>query len=232
MERWGHGTLTNMEPADWVPGIRGPALDCDGVNEFVSISNWDETKIDKQLSVSIWLYPHTSASPEGIIGSIPVPPTYAATDYNWLIRFSDANGSLQFRAWNPAGENMSLGAGLNLGSWNHLVVTVDIGGSGFSFYIDGVFIGADTAYGIASLDNTNNSGLHFGTYENSEYDGLFDSVLVYDRVLTSGEIEQLYSDPYCFMRPPVSSELWYVAVAANDLLLLQNSNLRGNFNRY
>ncbi|MCK4757050.1 MAG: DUF2341 domain-containing protein [Thermoplasmata archaeon] len=52
-----NGTLTNMEPGDWVNGISGTALDFDGVDELVNCGNDPSLEVTNGLTLEAWFKP-------------------------------------------------------------------------------------------------------------------------------------------------------------------------------
>jgi len=51
-----HGTLTNMEDADWVDGVVGNCLEFNGVDEYVSCPSGSCSLDGADFSISAWMY--------------------------------------------------------------------------------------------------------------------------------------------------------------------------------
>ncbi len=88
-----------------------------------------------------------------------------------------------------------VGPSISDGNWHHIAGTWtgDTTANGAKLYVDGVQVGAATATSPITLDT---HPLHLGRHAQVGYDpfaGLLDEVQVYNRPLTSGEIQTLFS---------------------------------------
>ncbi|MDA2936242.1 DUF2341 domain-containing protein [Patescibacteria group bacterium AH-259-L05] len=85
---------------------------------------------------------------------------------------------------NPSGTN---GGSVSTGAWHHVVCAWD--GSKIRIYIDGLEVGSINASGTPSLGSWNIGKRNSG---GSEFDGIIDEVRIYNRGLSSGEINKIY----------------------------------------
>lgn len=78
--------------------------------------------------------------------------------------------------------------------WHHLVVTSDGNGWGINMYIDGNQTPQTPNTGCSNPQGTNNAG---DLFLGKDYTGLLDDVILFDRVLTPIEINQLFTLDAC-----------------------------------
>jgi hypothetical protein len=52
-----NGTLTNMSGTEWTAGQRANALQFDGTNDYVSISDTDSLDITSSITIATWIRP-------------------------------------------------------------------------------------------------------------------------------------------------------------------------------
>lgn len=196
-----NGTLTNMDPAtDWVAGEIDNALDFDGTNDYVTMGNILTSEITAlPVSVSAWVYPRTTQ------GGI-----FTLDDFT-----SDSNGRQGFKVALYGGTKISGmyypcsgSAGscrcekvqntgtLQLNAWNHVAV-VFTAYNNIKLYVNG--IENSGTYYCSGTSNTINRGTfparigvitnyHGNTWRTN---GVIDDVRVYNRDLTTDEIETL-----------------------------------------
>lgn len=81
-------------------------------------------------------------------------------------------------------------------TWNHLLMT--IAGTTATIYINGVV----AASGAVTAIGTTTSVINLGCYDDTAYfyTGLMDLPFVWNRVLSSAEIQLLYTSPFCMMQ--------------------------------
>ena len=95
-------------------------------------------------------------------------------------------------------------ASINDGNWHHVAVTTS--GSGTTLFIDGVALTGGAVDYTSTTDTTaffddvsNPSSITIGAYSSGgiggEFSGLIDDVRIYDRALTTLDIDQLYTPP-------------------------------------
>ena len=202
------GTLTNMDPAtDWVVDRGQYALDFDGVNNNVQVGYRPEYDLSTVKSVSGWIFSRAYDGPFGINDCITTD--FIANSRTWqfnainqgnqqtagLIVFSGGTGGGFFEA--------VTGQLLGVNIWHHIAFTTPNRFEVFDdvkVYIDGVgrstvnntsgtFITARTlqpqnTLGIGIRPGPNNQDLYFN--------GFIDDVQLHNRVLSPGEIQQLY----------------------------------------
>lgn len=162
-------------------GVVGHALSFDGATTIPFAST--TSRFTTALSVSFWLKAVTSA----------------ATNNGWPI--SESNGNLSPYSFAVSNDNLWLvsGGGSTVlttfpdgdTGWVHVVLVWDIGGMTATPYINGAK-DKSTAFTMVSYGGTQ---LVFGVRGSlPHYNGYLDDVRMYDRLLTSSEVAELYAE--------------------------------------
>ena len=123
-------------------------------------------------------------------------------DYAVLISRDNVNNCVNtYGQWSIRFINMVFTTGINgyltvsrsnANEWQHLVMTSN--NDNLSFYRNGLLEQSTTEVFCTNPNPTINSGsLFLGKF----YDGSIDDVIIYDRILTSAEVTQLYNLPVC-----------------------------------
>jgi len=174
------GTLTNMEDADWVTGKYGRGLHFDGVNEFVSVPN-DTSLNSASFSVEFWFKADTNRT-QGLVDK------WVAN--GWRIFMHVTTGVIEFDAVGEVG-NIQTSA-TTAGTWYHIVATYDDNTNEAKLYLN-----AGTPSSASSVDyqNTYTNPFVVSPTHGARFDGVIDEVRMYNRVLSSQEVEMLYLHP-------------------------------------
>ena len=176
-----HGTLTN-DPAWTAGGIRGGALDFDGVDDYIDVPHNDALSLSSQLTISVWVY-NTSPSFTDTYRIIS-KETPGANDNFWL--------SLQNQTvWFGVGDSFfPTSTTLTADSWHHVAASFDDASNDVRLYLDGVEV--DQFFTGASI-TPNTSALRIGANweSNKHWEGLLDDVRLYDRVLSAADVAAL-----------------------------------------
>lgn len=175
-----HGTLTGMGPGtDWVPSGGKLALDFDGVNDQVNLTN-DIVLNSKSFSISFWAAQVGSSS-----AAMPLGNRNTTNSYLW---FRSAN---YLRVAFPVGtvEFTSITAFTEL---SHYVVTGSVSSAGLSSIGLSVNGKAQTPQIIADSSFTLNT-IGAGYSGAFWFPGQIDDVRLYNRALAPYEIWQLAS---------------------------------------
>lgn len=215
-----HGTLTNMTPStDWVwdSTLNRFALDMDGTNDFMTLTAthlagsvegnpWNMV-LPINNTIAFWLRPDATANDDYIYGKSGDGGTQRCTKF-------DGSGHLGFYSGSAY---VYTSAAMNDGKYHHVALAVRENGSygQRGIYVDGVLSLAFTDLG--------SSASYYGTYQGIDgfggnpnygyYDGIFADPLVYTRILSAAEIQQL-ADPSNVMLSgliaPPRRRLWAV----------------------
>ncbi|MCU7796882.1 MAG: DUF4347 domain-containing protein [Candidatus Thiodiazotropha sp. (ex Myrtea spinifera)] len=79
--------------------------------------------------------------------------------------------------------------GLFDGNWHHVVGMVN--GADWSLYVDGTLVDSINNGFVGNIDNSNTLRIGASSASHNEYDGLIDDVRIYDRALTTTDINEL-----------------------------------------
>ncbi len=176
------GLLTGMDPAtDWV----GAALDFDGSNDTVEAPL---SLPGLPLSIATWVY---------------------SRDNTWrsTLSLTDATESYGYSLWNAGSASQHIAvsrdsggdysatipAGFTESTWHHLVAVFAL--SGYSYiYLDGRL--EETSGGPFTKDQAvTKLKIGFSPESVNKFNGLVDRVAVYNRALTSDEIQDAFLRP-------------------------------------
>ncbi len=160
--------------------VRGGVLGLDGSNDYVNVGSFDPASSG---SISFWInLDVVTGAFDRIFGG----------DDAFEMRAQDAAGGymIQNDLFTNGSSVLSGVSVLGFGTWSHVVGTYD--SSGFKqIYIDGSL----DAPGVRSNDDPGIDVLFIGVRTGmSDYiDGYLDDVMIYNRVLTSSEVSNIFS---------------------------------------
>jgi hypothetical protein len=170
----------------WVSGRSGNGLQFDGVNDYVRVG--DVLDIYDRITLSVWIKPATVSRDQDIVCK-DWQTSYMGYEFG-----INSAGELMFRI-NPTSSSYayrtSSGAGITTNTWQHVAVTFD--GTNVRFYKNGALI--TTVAGSGRLYSSSEV-VYVGTYETTGmyvFSGALDELRIYNRQLSSSEINQLYT---------------------------------------
>ncbi|MDD3927621.1 MAG: LamG domain-containing protein [bacterium] len=181
------GTLTNMDTSTcWVDGRIGHALKFDGDNDYVDCGNGENLQITDEVTLEAWVKP--TGSHKNNAGSI-VSKAYS----NYVLQISTVSGSDKALCFIGGSSSYLYSTStIPLNTWTH-IVAVGKSGEYIRLYINGQ-LNAQKTSGVASMSNTSDNiliGKRFGGYY---LNGVVDEVKVYNRALSSEEINKNFID--------------------------------------
>jgi hypothetical protein len=150
------------------------------------------------FSISCWTNTGTLALNGTLVGHFQGS---GVNSFQWVIR-SQNSGDIYFRWWDSAANDSSAvspSSTVASSTTYHLVLTVDVsaGGSGIKVYKNGTEVGMTSFTSNAtSKSGTNTEPWSIGMLSNNtsaNYPGWVDEVGVWERVLTSDEVTELYN---------------------------------------
>lgn len=182
------GTISGSP--SWVTGKIGDALSFNGSNDIVDMGAGSQSTLNfgtSDFSVSFWINPaSTSGGGEDVMSEWPVGGSAGsfsvATVGNRVLMFLNNTSTYKYSNTNA----------LAAGTWTH-VVYVKKSTTNFDVYINGVLDDGASAGSIPSSVSaaTNDFEIGIGRY-NTDFNGLIDDVKIYNRALTSDEVEAQY----------------------------------------
>jgi hypothetical protein len=177
-----NGALSGMTATAMVLGKVGQALNFDGVNDRITLSNLDTYATH---SVSLWLKrgQTSSATSEGLIG--------CNTSGGWSLGIDTTTDGRIYNGKIGTSAHYSTGV-ITDTNWHHVVETRD--GTNVKFYIDGA-LDSTVSDTDASFSCSGGAASYAIGDANSSlpYKGRLDDVRLYNRVLTATEISQIYT---------------------------------------
>ena len=196
-----HGTLKPATDTTLMRTISnfGPCLEFDGTGDYIEIADHDDfTPILTPFSISMWVNMHTATyfvwASKWEVGSNQEWNLYTGTPKKINFRIYDDSASASIgRLYNT-----SLASYEN--QWTHFVATYDGGvlSSGCKIYLNGNRVDdADSKSGSFISAENLDAPVYIGRYDTKYSNGLFDNVVIYNRVLTANEVHKLYREKYC-----------------------------------
>lgn len=182
-----NGTVNGATLTSDRNGVSNSAYNFDGINDFI-IAPGNSQFSNNSKTIAFWVNFNTSSGGEEIIclGS------QSSTTWGCIVD----NGLMVLNYGRGCTNNPSQPAPINLtmANWHQLIfVSTGVAGN-TSMYFDGQFIGSgSTAISVGSCSNSN---LYFGVdiFSSPEhFDGKLDDICIWNRALTTSEVQQLYS---------------------------------------
>jgi hypothetical protein len=179
-----HGTL--MGNPQWVDGHISKALRFDGVDDWVEVPHRAILTVNKEVTVSAWIYAQRHTGPggeswQGILAKGESPRSYSL--------YTEVSGALHF---STAGVGTLSTTTVPLNQWVHVAAMVQNGQH--KYYINGEPAG--TAGGGITLPGAADTySVMIGrTHEAArEFLGVIDEVRIYDRSLTAEQVRGLFN---------------------------------------
>jgi hypothetical protein len=195
-----HGTLHNG--ATFAPGYvtsgNGQAFSLDGVDDYIEISDNPSLEFGSDTyTFEIWF--KTSTTKSCAPGLHLLSKWNGWGDYNdWVLFLHDqggTNGQIYFQG--RIYSDLTLiddSQDYRDGIWHHVVITkTDTGSAGTKLYVDGSL--KDSGPGVSFEDGPHplRIGLSYGEGNDHTFPGLIDEVAIWDRSLTTTEIQSIYN---------------------------------------
>lgn len=189
-----NGTLVNMENGDWVTGQIENGLDFDGSNEQITVPGANPIDIRGSMTLSTWAKFDTLPG-NGESRAIFRKAADSGANHLYTLRLTNLGAPTYHLLFTPGGGgafNYSDAFAATTGTWYLLTLTYDAGTDVVTYYFNGVPVGTDTDTVIGGYAS-GTGDLYIGSTGGSEYfDGQLDEVRIYDRVLSTDEVGQLY----------------------------------------
>ncbi len=171
-----HGTTQGN--ATFVTGMVGQAVSLDGDDDFVSVpfnENYNFAP-NEQFTLEMWVKPGQAVGTHAVVVRDVFEWDWGIWQYNDSFLTGHNNSNLYGQIDAPFGE------------WVHVAVIYDSGTH--NLYVNGVL---DSLSGTQSPITQSDAGLALGRRVGSYYQGVLDEVTMYDRALSSTEIQAIYT---------------------------------------
>ncbi|HUT12348.1 MAG TPA: LamG domain-containing protein, partial [Thermoguttaceae bacterium] len=189
------GTLLNFpgDGSEWVTGMIGGALQFDGVDDQVQITDYKGISGATPRTVAAWVKTTTTDGPIIAWGT-------NTAGKKWIFRtYSGGDGQNGAMRMEVNGGYVVGETDLRDGQWHHVAAVLPDGATNVNkvlLYVDGRLEGISGSLG--NPINTDPAGIDVligssGTLNNGYLAGAIDDVFIYDRALTTGEIQGMYA---------------------------------------
>jgi len=183
-----HGAFTYMDGSNWGISKNGYVLDYDGSSDYIGVSNFTYAFTD-QITISAWMKPSVITGDNR---------QWIATNNTYFMSYiMGSNAEIQFRLNTGSETTLDSNSAMSLDVWQYVTLVYD--GSNMFIYVD-----TDLWGHIAKTGNIQSiTRLTIGAGDNGWADwfnGHMGDILIYNRALSSSEIQQLYVDPQALLR--------------------------------
>jgi hypothetical protein len=179
-----HATCSTLACPTVTTGMSGGALAFDGKLQRLDVPPFAELETSSALTVSLWLRP--DAFPPSTGYACPIVKLYTTVDSTWRICLNGGSSTLEMWLYS----NSHHTAWPAIGTWMHVAGVWD--GTLFALFVDGAMIGASNLSSVKFdggrlVIGTGDAG---GTVD--PFAGGIDDVRIYNRPLSTTEIQLLY----------------------------------------
>jgi len=186
-----HGSLIGQASTTTVPGRIGQGLYFDGLDDRVSLGSGAPLNIDNNFTIAAWIKVPTGAPTTGM--AVAAWGEDSVGKRRSMIVWNGGSGPNKLY-WSGYGANVAGTTNIADGQWHHAVITLSSSDLA-TVYLDSVSENS----GSVSLAAYTYSGSYIGDTPLvgdaiSEYfNGTIDDVRIYNRVLSTSEISELYN---------------------------------------
>lgn len=225
----GSNDLTDNNTVTSGTGIIGNGADFTASNsESLSITDASQTGLDitGDISISFWVNIETDPVSSGAMFFIDKGNTGGASTRGYMVYIYESSGNiiLRFQYWDNDGATRAEATNAITASTglNHVVCTADVSVPSATIYVDGSSVATASVTSATAINNTTQN-FQIGSESGgsiSFFDGIIDEVGIWTKVLTTGEIADLYNSgsglPYLSTASgPASLKTWDTVATAN-----------------
>ena len=181
----GAANFTLNNGATYGTGIINQGFDFDGVNDYANHTT--DVGVTDDFTISTWVYRDTTATSS----------VFETANFGSAGSFSLTlqGGSIVVYAHNGSSYiSQFAGVGITLSTWTHIAFTFNNTTKLVDIYIDGVLSNGSTPTFTSVTSSDFANGMIIGRRLGFQYfNGLTDELGVWNRILTSGEVTELYN---------------------------------------
>jgi len=208
--------LTDNNTVSYATGLLGNACDFEsGSSEYLSYADDAYFEFDNSFTFSYW------AKLESDVDGIVIGKWNNTSQGFWVQNTGTGDVTLRYT---DEDQNTADKAGMNeIGTWHHIVLQYDAGT--VKYWQDGVY--QTPAISVSNQTITDGSAIFtIGKtqfFNSNYYDGLLDEIALFDDILATSTIEDLYNagTPLCyscsFPEPPATSSTSTTATSTSTL---------------
>lgn len=170
-------------PTGGASGKYGNGGSFDGSNDYVGLGTWDLTGGTR--TISFWF--NSTSNPSGLSDIRPFSGNYYDIQFN-----GRSAGNLSVSIYDSTFRDLLYpSSNFAAGTWYQITVTSDT--NSLKLYVNGDLKTTNTTYTITSHSYNLNVGANYSGSAHW-FNGGLDDIRIYNRVLSAGEVSQLYSD--------------------------------------
>ena len=180
----------------WTTGKFGPSLTFDGTDDvvrFTEVAPVDLGATTDSYSISAWINTTTFV---GFEAAIAMKNDSSSGAYPYFLNLNNGSDACFKLSDGTNTPTACYAPNVNDGVWHHIVGVRDVTGDKVFIYVDGIQAGSVTDTTTATTANNDDVSLGNGgsaAYGLYDYTGKIDDVRIYNRAMSSAEIEKLYS---------------------------------------
>jgi parallel beta-helix repeat protein len=196
-----NGSFNGNDPC-WVKGLIGGAIDCNGVSDYFPVPTLDTAySSSSTFSVAGWFKTSQSTGKQTIVGQwAHYMPSPATLYFGWQVLVDTKKVVARFAGANPTITSDITGTSdVNDRNWHHFALVYPTQDSNAVLYVDGSSQGTPgnktitTGYTKFRIgDGSYKVGSYTPVLKGGPFKGMIDDVMIYNRALTPGEVQQLY----------------------------------------
>ncbi len=194
----GNGNSGRIYGATWVDGKFGKALSFDGVDDYVEIPDSESLDLTS-FTVEVWVYPREIKSDYQPL----IVKGEQERNYGLLIRPDEMRIHFSFKRTDGTWAASDSVGSLTLNAWNHVAMTYD--GSKLRLYLNGQ-LDREVAESGTPMQSGAPVRIGKGISMFTPFKGMIDEVRIYNRALSTSEIEEYYENCIRVLRSFVGSD--------------------------
>ena len=185
-DSWGSNDgIDNTSAGFTSNAIREQAKSFDGTDDYIELPDFGFGNTSS-FSISSWVLLNNITSTQGVIGRYD--GSNKILDLNW----NDSRSVWRYQAGDVAANRViAEGGTAAIGTWTHLVISYDPNGPTLKIYQNGTQVASETGT-VDDFSTTTGPWVGARSDGYAYLDGDIDDVRVYDRVLISSEVYDLY----------------------------------------
>jgi hypothetical protein len=181
----GDNNGTNIGATRGVNGVINNAFEFDGIGNYIEYSSTDSLRLVNDFTIQFWIYPHNLSSEMFFYSA-----GYNNNNSNMIYYNS---GEIFIAEHKTSNQGVSSGVSLSENQWQF--VTIVRLNNVYYFYINGNFEKSANSNGVNTDAHNHHIGFAYPRNKaNTWFDGKIDEVGIWNRALSSLEVEKLYNN--------------------------------------
>lgn len=177
---------------DYVDSMFGKGVEFDGIDDYVTLDQFSFNQNNADYAVELWFKPYSENTNKALFGI-----RYNDAGTNYLLLTMTGSNSLGFRSTQSVGGEDVLFAnysGSIVNRYNHIIIQQR--GSTKEIYLNSRLLNSSSVSGVLESFEDDNitfaADIDVGDDYNQFFEGIIDEVKIYNRSLSSTEIENNY----------------------------------------